>query len=182
MHRKNLLEKLKRFEPGTVQDLAVIEKFRDFVIKNEKCFERSLDEGHVTSSAWLVDSKGERVLLTHHKKLNKWMQLGGHSDGDADSLEVALKEAREESGIGSIKPLSKEIFDLDIHKIPATEKEPEHYHYDVRYLLQAEDDNFTISDESNDLRWVGIEDIKSMELEPSVMKMAKKWGQARNKR
>lgn len=179
MHRKNLLEKLKRFETGTVQDLAVIEKFRDFVIKNEKCFERSFNEGHVTGSAWLVDSTGKRVLLTHHKKLDKWMQLGGHSDGDADSLEVALKEAREESGIENIKPVFKDIFDLDIHKIPATDKEPEHYHYDVRYLLQADDDEFTVSDESHDLRWVSTEEIEAMGLEPSVLKMVKKWGQVR---
>ena len=179
MHRKYLLEKLKAFEPNSVQDLAVVEKFRHFVVNNEKCFERSLESGHVTGSAWLVDPSGERVLLTHHKKLNKWMQLGGHSDGEANSLDVAIKEAREESGIEDIEPLSQEIFDIDIHKIPATASEPEHYHYDVRYILQARHDQFEVSDESHDLRWVHFDEMESMELEPSVMKMAKRWRQAK---
>ena len=109
-----------------------------FVEQNEMCFERSLDIGHITGSAWVLDFHRTHTLLTHHAKLDKWLQLGGHSDGDPDTLEVALREVREESGLVEVRPISEAIFDVDAHLIPARGAEPEHIHYDIRFLAEAD--------------------------------------------
>ncbi len=150
------------------------------------CFERTLLVGHVTASAWILDPTRTKVLLTHHKKLGKWLQLGGHTDGDANVLHVALREAHEESGIDAeaIQPLSDAIFDLDIHPIPArthTNKdgsysyEPEHFHYDVRFLLQAATTEFIISEESLNLSWIDVDKLHTLTDDDSVMRMKEKW-------
>ncbi len=136
--------------------------------------------GHLTGSAWLVDAAGERVLLTHHRKLNRWLQLGGHADGDHDLLRVALREAEEESGIDGIKPLSEQIFDLDVHLIPTRANEPEHFHYDVRFLLQCpEGQSPVVSDESHALQWMTIPELSAIDADESVRRMARKWSERR---
>src|SRR5437773_8684321 len=116
----------------------MMEALRQFVEANVDCFERSLQIGHITGSAWIVDRDRTHALLTRHRKLNKWLQLGGHADGDPDILRVALREAREESNLDAIRPVSEAIFDVDIHLIPERAGEPEHLHYDVRFLLEAD--------------------------------------------
>ena len=110
--------------------------FSDFAIAHADCCERTLQAGHFTGSAWLVSQDGQRVLLTHHRKLDRWLQLGGHADGDADLARVALREAQEESGLAGLA-VEREIFDLDRHRIPARGDEPEHWHYDVRFVVRA---------------------------------------------
>ena len=149
--------------------------FEAFVQRKPDCFERTcFEDGHITGSAWIVCPQRRRVLLTHHRKLKKWLQLGGHSDGDANTLRVATREAEEESGL-SMKPLSEAVFDIDIHTIPARGDDPEHKHYDVRFLFEAYDHApLTISDESNDLRWVLIEELHNLTSEESVLRMARK--------
>ena len=132
MHRKDILRKLEDYLDVYRNESQMIERFIAFVSSNEDCFERALKEGHVTGSAWVVNRDGTRVLLTHHKKLNKWLQLGGHADGDSDVLWVAMREVAEESGIEAVELVGDGIFDVDIHLIPARRDEPEHYHYDVR--------------------------------------------------
>ncbi len=150
-------------------------KIIDFINNNPDCFMRSNLSGHITGSAWLIDETKTQVLLTHHKKLQEWLQLGGHADGDSDILNVALKEAHEESGITSIEPLSREIFDIDVHEIPEHKGVPAHYHYDVRFLLVAKSKDFIISEESNDLAWISIKDIaQSNSFDPSLRRMAEK--------
>jgi 8-oxo-dGTP pyrophosphatase MutT (NUDIX family) len=112
----------------------------------------------------------------HHTKLNKWFQLGGHCDGDGNILNVALKEAQEESGIFHIKPISTEIFDIDIHTIPANSKEPEHEHFDVRFLLQVTSDEEVIQNkESKELRWIGLNLSDLPTDQHSVVRMFYKW-------
>jgi 8-oxo-dGTP pyrophosphatase MutT (NUDIX family) len=128
----------------------------------------------VTGSAWVVDRGGDRVLLTHHRKLDRWLQLGGHSDGDADTLRVACREAAEESGL-EVEPVSTALFDVDIHLIPARGSDPAHHHFDARFALVAHHDTFRINDESNALRWVKIEKIAKFTTEPSMLRMAAKW-------
>ncbi|MFA6456416.1 MAG: NUDIX domain-containing protein, partial [Bacteroidota bacterium] len=105
----------------------------------------------------------------------KWLQLGGHSDGDPDPLNVALREAEEESGIPGIIPLSKEIFDVDVHPIPARKNVPEHFHYDIRYLFEADDTHsLTITPESKDLAWIPLNDIEQFSTEESILRMVRK--------
>lgn len=175
MHRKPLLELLRAYADRHPREHATAAMFIDFVERNPRCFERGLLEGHVTGSAWLVDRTGNSVLLTHHRKLGRWLQLGGHSDGDPTTLTVALQEAREESGL-SIVPLSEDIFDLDIHEIPARRDEPAHLHFDVRFALQTVgDETFQVSGESLDLAWVAVAGLADYTDEESVLRMARKW-------
>ena len=151
-------------------------RFIEFLSTNPDCFERSLHAGHVTGSAWLVDASGRHVLLTHHKKLNMWIQLGGHADGDGDILRVALREAREESGLNSIEPVSPKLFDIDVHQIPARPNESEHLHWDIRYALRATGKEKCIpTDESHELRWVEIANLNCLTQEESMLRMAVKW-------
>lgn len=132
--------------------------------------------GHFTGSAWLVDRSGERVLLTHHRKLGLWLQLGGHADGDPDLAAVALREAHEESGLVDLA-IEPDIFDLDRHFIPARKDEPEHYHYDVRFVVHATgSETYAVSEESHALAW---RPIRALAGEPgtdaSVRRMAQLW-------
>lgn len=176
MHRRQLLDLLQNYESVHRQEHETVSRFRDFVESHADCFHRSQLAGHVTGSAWLVNRKGSHVLLTHHRKLNIWVQLGGHADGDSNVLEVALREAREESGIKLIETISERIFDIDIHQIPARGDEPEHYHYDVRYALQAAgSDTYSVSEESHALEWVEIAKMHERTNEESMRRMACKW-------
>ena len=153
----------------------MVERLRGFVEAHADCFERSLQIGHITGSAWVVDRQRAHALLTHHRKLNKWLQLGGHADGDPDILRVALREAREESSLDAIRPISENIFDVDIHVIPARGVEPEHLHYDVRFLLEADRSApLTVSEESRSLAWMPLDEIIRVNPEESMARMVAK--------
>lgn len=176
MQRTRLLDLLCSYVPGDPQDAEHKDRLIAFVAEHEDCFERSLQVGHVTGSAWVVDESGRRVLLTHHKKLNRWIQLGGHADGDADIATVALREAIEESGLSDITPVSNAIFDIDIHTIPARGDEPEHLHYDIRFAFRAfNSDGIVVSSESHDLKWIPLDNLPAIANEPSILRMRKKW-------
>jgi 8-oxo-dGTP pyrophosphatase MutT (NUDIX family) len=158
-------------------EAATVALFRDFLADHPQCFERALEHGHFTGSAWLVSADGQRVLLTHHRKLGRWLQLGGHADGDPDLARVALREAEEESGLTPLTLGGEGIFDLDRHRIPARGVEPEHWHYDVRYVVRAgADERFAVSAESLALAWRPvIEVVADAEADDSVRRMAAKW-------
>lgn len=150
--------------------------FADFVARHAHAAERSCREGHLTGSAWLVSVDGTRVLLTHHRKLGRWLQLGGHADGDTDLARVALREAEEESGLVDLV-VDREIFDIDRHRIPARANDAEHWHYDVRYVVRAtRSEDFVVGDESHDLAWRPVTALAGDEnLDASVRRMARKW-------
>jgi 8-oxo-dGTP pyrophosphatase MutT (NUDIX family) len=176
MHREKLLKQLNRYRDQWSAEAGTVNRFIRFVETNSDCFERSLLIGHVTGSAWVVDSSGKNVLLTHHKKLNRWLQLGGHTDGESDVLRSALREVEEESGISHLKVLNEDIFDIDIHGIPGRGSEPEHFHYDVRFAFQVfGEETYTVSDESHDLSWVPIDSLEEFSCEESMLRMARKW-------
>ncbi len=178
MHRNLLLSQLNTYRTSPTlldpEDLTITQ-FENFIQKNPLCFERTLEEGHLTASCWLWNKERTACLFTLHKKLKKWLQLGGHADGDSDLLQVALKEAKEESGIEALEVLSEEIFDLSIHEIPTNSKEKAHLHYDVRFLLRATTNTpFVISSESDDLKWIRLDDFNQYELDPSILRMRTK--------
>ena len=133
--------------------------------------------GHYTGSAWLVSGDGRRVLLTHHRKLQRWLQLGGHADGDRDLAAVALREAEEESGLGGLQLASAAIFDLDRHWIPERGEVPGHWHYDARYVIRAgADERFVVSAESLELAWRDIAEIADdAQADESLRRMATRW-------
>lgn len=175
MHRRWLLERLKNYSQRYAEEVDTVSRFEEFINRCPDCFERSLEEGHLTGSAWLVDSSGEHVLLTHHRKLNIWVQLGGHADGDPDLAQVALKEAEEESGLEQLS-IEDEIFDIDIHKIPARKSDPEHFHYDVRFVVKhSGDGQYTVSEESHDLAWIKVSELEQKTSELSMLRMRNKW-------
>ncbi len=173
MHRKHLLESLATYRVSpliTEEELEDYEKLIEFINTNPECFERE-NAGHITGSVWLVNDEMTHVLLTHHKKLGMWIQLGGHADGDPDIQSVAMKEAQEESGITGLTFAHEGIFDIDIHPIPNKCL----FHYDVRYLIQAPPGaTYTVSHESHDLAWVSLVKLSEYTKAPSVTRMAQK--------
>lgn len=175
MHRLTLKNKLSMHRPYDAEEQQMLDQIVQFVTTQPDCFERHLSMGHITGSAWIVDSDRSHVLLTHHRKLDRWLQLGGHSDGDPDTLAVSLREGREESGLESIRPVSEAIFDIDVHLIPARKSEPDHFHYDVRFLLEADRNlPLVISSESNDLAWVPLDEIATLAPDASILRMLAK--------
>lgn len=173
--RSALAAELMGYAERYPDERGVAARFAQFVLSEPRCFERDSWLGHVTGSAWVVDSAGDRCLLTHHRKLDRWLQLGGHSDGHPIPSEVALKEAREESGF-EVELLSPELFDIDIHPIPARKSDPEHYHFDLRYLIRpSASETYEVSEESHDLAWVPISDVARYDTDESVLRMARKW-------
>jgi 8-oxo-dGTP pyrophosphatase MutT (NUDIX family) len=174
MHRRKLEQAIAHYADRYPDEHEVTDRFFGLLAEHENCFERDCWAGHITGSAWLVDPSRNDLLLTHHKKLNMWLQLGGHSDGESDTVQVALREAREESGLRT-EILDESVFDLDVHEIPARKSDPAHYHFDVRFALRALDRDYTVSDESLDLAWVPIAELETVTTEISILRMRDKW-------
>jgi 8-oxo-dGTP pyrophosphatase MutT (NUDIX family) len=175
MHRRDLLEKLSAYRPWDDAETMCQNRIIEFVRNHTDCFQRSLAIGHITGSAWLLDHAGARVLLTHHRKLGKWLQLGGHADGDPDPARAALREAREESGLLDLELAGPgEPLDVDVHVIPAG-VEPAHLHHDLRYLVIARAGQaLRCSAESHELRWFPVESAERVLREESLLRMARR--------
>ncbi len=173
--RRAFLSELVRYGTRYPNEIATVSRFQQLLLSAPRCFERDSWVGHITGSAWLVDATGDKILMTHHRKLERWLQLGGHSDGRPWPEQTAQREAQEESGF-DVTLSSKQIFDLDVHEIPARKNEPAHFHFDVRYLIRPRSsEGYVISAESNDLAWVPIAEIERYTDEESVLRMARKW-------
>lgn len=148
-----------------------------FLKEHDRCWQRDNYVGHLTASAWVVNAARSHVLLTHHRKFNRWLQVGGHVDeGDESLLAAALREAREESGIQAIEPLQASIFDIGHHSIN-TAKEPPHVHYDIRFLLVAKSMAYIVSEESNDLAWFSLAEVATISPYTALSRMALKLNQ-----
>jgi len=170
-----LSQLIDRYRLRYPEEAPVTERIQSFIKDHPDCFQRQLSAGHITGSAWLLAADSAAVLLTHHKKLNIWVQLGGHADGESDIAAVAMREALEESGLDGLRLVTTEIFDIDIHAIPARGQEPAHWHYDCRFLLQATaGQSFVVSDESHALAWVGLRDINGLSSAASLRRMVNK--------
>jgi 8-oxo-dGTP pyrophosphatase MutT (NUDIX family) len=153
---------------AVMETIALIEGHEDFLL-------RTCLPGHLTGSAWIVSADRQRTLLTLHRKLGKWLQLGGHADGDPDLLAVALREAREESGLGRIGVASAALFDVDRHWIPAHGGEPGHWHHDLRFMLVADPaEPLVVSSESRELAWVDVARVTGLNPEESMARMVRK--------
>ncbi|WP_106135309.1 NUDIX hydrolase [Mongoliibacter ruber] len=162
MNRKSLRENLKNYRTPFEEEAAFINDFIDLT-HDELAFVRERLHGHFTASAWIVNKRRTHTLMTLHKKLNRWLQLGGHADGEENLQAVAMKEAQEESGLTSLRMVDFGIFDIDRHVIPQRGNTPEHFHYDVRFLIEAEiDEPLVVSAESKDLAWVHFESVEDL--------------------
>ncbi len=154
---------------------AMAAEYAPFVAAHADCLWRTCLTGHLTASAWVVDRERRRTLLTHHRKLNRWLQLGGHVDGNPDLAAAALREATEESGLADVRLVSADFFDLDRHRIPARGAEPEHWHYDVRFLFEADAAApLVISDESHQLAWIELAQVAALNPGESLARMVRK--------
>jgi 8-oxo-dGTP pyrophosphatase MutT (NUDIX family) len=171
-----LIDQLKAYSPTYEAEALFKDQFLE-LLQHQRCFHRDHLPGHITGSAFIINESNSRVLLTHHAKLNRWLQPGGHADGEEDVLHVAQKEAREETGLAEFKILTPDsIFDIDIHTIPERKGFPQHLHFDVRILLQAsQDEKLVITDESHDLKWIPFTDLlEKTGNNESIMRMASK--------
>ena len=173
-NRRTLTQDLNAYR---AENSEIIDRFVA-LLENENCFYRTSFPAHITGSAILLNPRGDQVLMNHHKTLNKWLNFGGHADGEEDILSVAIRETMEESGITALKPVTSDIIDLDIHPIPANpnKDEPEHFHYDIRYVMQMTSEQMpTISDESTDLQWMTFDDVFTIANDnPSLARLVKK--------
>lgn len=171
-----LIDALAAYARQWPEEAGTARAFIALVDDDADPFVRERLEGHFTASAWLVDAGGMRTLLTHHRKLDRWLQPGGHADGDRDLAASALREAREETGLRGLT-VEPGIFDLDRHWIPGRADVPGHWHLDVRYVVRAgADEDFVVSEESHALAWRAVADVAAdAGADASLRRMARKW-------
>ena len=173
--RVSLLDELRDYVPADAREAAMRDRLVAFVGAHPDAFERALTIGHVTASAWIVDPSRTRALLLHHRKLGKWLQPGGHVDGDPDVRAAALREAREECGLASLRFAAPGIYDVDVHPIPARPGEPAHDHYDVRFAFEADPaEPLVVNAESQEVAWIALDALDAYGVDESVLRLARK--------
>lgn len=177
MHRHHLLTLLRDYRTRFMDEAAMVAKTRRFVLAHERCFDRGLNHGHVSGSAWVLNPARSHVFLLHHRKVDLWLQPGGHADNNHDILEVALNETAEESGAerAAVHLLSERIFDVDVHCVHETANEPRHWHYDIRFLVELDDRlNLPGNDESHAVAWVPLYQVMRLNNMRSIYRMVQK--------
>lgn len=192
MHREPLLKLLDAYEARHPNERPMVARIRKLVTQRVECFQRDCLPGHITGSAWILSSDRSQHLLVHHRKLDRWLQPGGHADGETDVAEVALREAIEETGLQSLRFVGNDSMlvqrgcgvlplDVDVHQIPERRTaagdliDPAHEHHDVRFLFVAAPcEAIRISNESHDVRWFAAEEIALLPTDESVLRMLRK--------
>lgn len=168
----SIREDIERYVPCNEQEARDKAVILDFLDRNEDAFLRTNLLAHMTASAWVVNRERSRVLMVYHKLYDSWSWTGGHADGDEDLLAVALREVREETGVKSARPVSEEIYSLEVLTVDGHEKRgayvPSHLHLNVTYLLEAdEDDPLTACEaENSGVRWFRLEEALKASTEP----------------
>jgi len=175
--RDKLLDSLRAYAPADAIEAGHLAQIAAFVAAQSAPFSRDTLEGHVTASAFIVDLTRRFALLVWHEKLARWLQPGGHcEEGDASTLDAATREIEEETGLGSAQLLrvGDGVFDVDAHRIPARRGIPEHWHYDIRYLFEADREAPTLAGAN----WVSIEQMLAHP-HASLRRLAEKEAHAR---
>ena len=150
---------------------ALGDRYRALIDAHPDACRRTCWPGHLTGSALVVDSEGANTLLLLHAKLGRWLQPGGHADGDANLAAVALREATEETGIDGLRIWPKPLH-LDIHEVDPPGEDP-HLHYDVRFLVQAPPGAQAQGNhESRGLRWVSLHGLADIGCDPGLVELA----------
>lgn len=166
---------LLRHAPADERESTDLGRIVRFVSAEADPFDRRNSRAHLTGSAFVVSADGRRVLLLHHRKLGRWLQPGGHADpGESSGEAVALREAREETGIAHLllHPRAPRPFDVDVHEIPARDGEPAHQHLDLRYLVEAPPDAALtpLSREARMMQWFSWAELVSLDLDPGLVR------------
>ena len=175
--RERLLEDLRGYEPADSIEAFNVASVVNLLTSSADPFSRAhFDPGHITASCYIVDPGG-RLLLHHHRRLDRWLQMGGHVEADELTPDAALREAREESGLGDLL-LESRILDVDVHAIPASKGDPLHHHFDVRYVARtAAPHSISIDpNESNDLAWVTLARAEELMNAPESSRVIRKLG------
>ena len=161
----DLKTNIQMFKPYNEQEEVERKMMLEYINKFDDVLTRKNQFGHFTSSAFVLNKERTKILMIYHKIYNSWAWPGGHSDGDSDLLYVAMKEAKEETGIKNITPILDEIYSLEIINVNGHEKRGKyvgsHIHLNVTYLLEA-DENEKLhikEDENSGVKWVPIEDV-----------------------
>jgi 8-oxo-dGTP pyrophosphatase MutT (NUDIX family) len=171
--RRALVSSLAAHEPADEREARDLARIRMFVAGHDDPWDRGILTGHLTGSALVLSADGDRVLLLHHRKLDRWLQPGGHADpGEASGEAVALREALEETGVEGLvlHPGAPRPLDVDIHDIPARPGEPAHQHLDLRYLVLAPM-GATLTPavaELRDLRFFAWSELPALDLDPGL--------------
>jgi 8-oxo-dGTP pyrophosphatase MutT (NUDIX family) len=170
-----LAEALARHAAADAEEAAHLRTIVEFVGRHADPFDRRIPEGHLTGSALVLSPGAERVLLVHHRKLERWLQPGGHADpGETAGEAVALREAREETGIAglALHPGAPRPLDVDVHAIPAFGEQPAHAHLDLRYLVVAPEAGAITrrAAESSDARWFGWDELAALDLDRGLLR------------
>lgn len=175
MVQLELLAALELYSAENVVEDEMLRRTRHLLETAPGCFFREhYNPGHITGSAWVISTDRQRTLLTHHRRLNRWLQLGGHLEREESPLDAAIREAREESGL-AVEPATRQIFDIDVHPIPARHGQPMHYHYDIRYCCFADAEApLAVSDESHALAWVTLEEAERLNPDESIARLIRK--------
>jgi 8-oxo-dGTP pyrophosphatase MutT (NUDIX family) len=176
MHRAAALAWLRAHEAGPLDPLerAMVADAIVFINSHPDGLVRSCLTGHLTGSSWILNPARTHTVLVLHRKLDRWLNPGGHADGDPDLLAVALREAREESGL-TVRAPAATLFDFDRHWIPERPTTPGHWHYDFRFLLEADPaESLQISSESKDLRWFDLAEVPKLNSSESMARLLRK--------
>lgn len=170
----DLKENIEKFIPYNEQEEVERKIMLNYINDFDDVLTRQNEYGHFTSSAFVLNKERTKILMIYHKIYNSWAWTGGHSDGDSDLLYVAMKEAKEETGIKNVTPISKDIYSLELINVKGHEKRGKyvgsHVHLNVTYLLEA-DENEEIhikEDENSGVKWVPINEVLEMSSEPWV--------------
>ena len=161
----NLKESIEKFNPYNEQEEVDRRIMLNYINDFDDVLTRQNEYGHFTSSAFVMNKERTKILMVYHKIYNSWAWTGGHSDGDSDLLYVAMKEAKEETGIKNVSPISKDIYSLEILRVNGHEKRGKyvgsHLHLNVTYLLEANEreEVHIKEDENNGVKWVPIDKI-----------------------
>ena len=167
-----IVEEIKKYRPCNAQEQRDQALILDFLEKNGDAFLRSNLLAHMTASSWIVNPERTKTLMVYHNLYDSWSWTGGHADGETDLLSVALREAREETGIAHVRPLSPEIFSLEVLTVDGHEKRgeyvPSHLHMNVTYLLEAEESDtlHVCREENSGVAWFTLEEALKASSEP----------------
>ena len=177
------IEEIKEYVPYNDQEAADKEAILYAISNFNNLLTRENPLAHITSSGYIVNKDKSKVLMIYHNIYNSWSWTGGHADGDEDLLYVAIKEAKEETGVKNIKALDKKIFSLDVLPVPAHIKKGKniasHLHLSVAYLLEADEDDELIikEDENSGVKWIPIDEVSIYSTEEDMIKLYEKFNE-----
>ena len=167
-----IYEQIKAYRPWNEQERQDQVLILDFLRKNPDAFYRTNLLAHMTASAWVVNPQRSKVLMVYHRLYDSWSWAGGHADGEEDLLAVALREVREETGVQRLRPVTEQIYSLEVLTVDGHEKHgryvPSHLHLNVTYLLEAEEDQplRVCEAENSGVAWFSLADALSASTEP----------------